>query len=39
MFKINDKTVYPFNFSWDENESGIIYNKIKYLDGRTYEIK
>ena len=40
MFKIDDKTVYSFNFSWDKNESGDIVNKIEWLskNGMTYEI-
>ena len=40
MFKIEDKTVYLFNYSWDKNESGDIVNEIKWLDdGYTYTIK
>ena len=41
MFKIDDKTVYPFNYSCDKNESGDIVNEIKHLhsNGVTYTIK
>ena len=41
MFIIDDKTVYPFNYSWDKNENGDIVNNIKWLykeNGVTYTI-
>ena len=41
MFKIDDKTVYPFNYSWDKNEKGDIVNTIEWLhsNGVTYTFK